>query len=283
MACISGLKTARQAIKKFLHYGGNGGLYYHMRTYSKFLSAVVVLAAALSITSTAQAVSNGGFEANGGAGFSDFTGWVTADEPGSSGSFFVQTGTGTPLFGNLVPNPPEGEFAAMTDSGGAGSHVLYQDFTVLSVTGTAGISFQVCINNLANDFFTPDSLDYTVDPNQQARVDLMLAGSDPFSVDPGDVLQILYQTNSGDPLTSGYNLVSADITSVLKSHIGERLRLRFAEVDNQQTLNFGVDDVALNGASVVPEPTAAIELTAIVLAAGSGLLSRRRYLRRQTD
>ncbi len=254
-----------------------------MFTRMKFLSAVFVLAALLTLTSPVKAVSNGGFEANGGAGFTDFTDWVTADELGSAGSFFVQTGSGTLLFGNLVPNPPEGQFAAMTDSGGAGSHVLYQDFMALSVTGSAAISFQVYINNLTSDFFTPDSLDYTIDPNQQARVDLMLAGSDPFSVDPGDVLQNLFQTNIGDPLTSGYNLVSANITSVLASHIGKKLRLRFAEVDNQQTLNFGVDDVQLTGASVVPEPNGTVELVAIVLTAGSGMYSRRRYLRRHNE
>ena len=83
-----------------------------------------------------------------------------------------------------------------------------------------------CINNLADDFFTPNSLDYAVGSNQQARVDLMLASSDPFSVDAGDVLQNLFQTKSGDPLTSGYNLVSADITSILASHAGEELRLQ---------------------------------------------------------
>ena len=39
--------------------------------------------------------------------------------------------------------------------------------------------------------------------NQQARVDIMEVGADPFSVAAGDVLQSLLQTNPGDPAISG--------------------------------------------------------------------------------
>jgi hypothetical protein len=67
--------------------------------------------------------------------------------------------------------------------------------------------------------------------NQQARVDVLSASSDPFSV--GEVLLNVFQTNLGDPVTFGYSLISLDLTALLQAQGGNILRLRFAEVDNQ--------------------------------------------------
>lgn len=239
------------------------------------LWSAAILFLALSRSASSQAISNGGFEANGGTQTSLFNDWTGADLPGSADSFYVQSGIGTPVFGNLTPPPPEGQYAAMTDSGGAGSHVLYQDFVVPVGGSSAILSFQAYINNQAADFVAPATLDYSAGDNQQARVDLLLASSDPFSVAGSDVLLNLYQTQPSDPLTSGYTLVNTDITSVLMAHAGETLRLRFAEVENLQTLNFGVDDVRL---TVVPEPSAIALLPASVLI-GAACLSRRRRAR----
>lgn len=223
---------------------------------------------------TAQSILNGGFEANGGPGATDFSDWVVADAPGSAGSFYVQTGTGSPVFGADVPAPPEGEFAAMSEAGGPGAHVLYQDFLVPSVVGSAKLRFRVFVQNQAGDFTAPGSLDFDGAPNQQARVDLLRGASDPFSVQVADVLLNLYQTRPGDPLTSGYTLVSLDVTSVVAAHKGETLRLRFAEVDNLQPLLFGVDDVQWIG-SAAPEP-AGLALLALAAPLASVALRRRR-------
>jgi hypothetical protein len=199
-----------------------------------------------------QFIANGGFE-------SGFAGWTRADQPGGttleegSGGFLLQTGATSPMNGFPVVAPPEGSNAAMTDAGGPGSHVLYQDFLVPIDVGTASISFAVYVNNQAADFFNPETLDFSSEDNQQARVDLMLASADPFSVDPADVLLNLFQTRPGDPLVSGYTTISSDITALLASHAGETLRLRFAAVDNQLVLNFGVDNASLLAA--VPEPS----------------------------
>ena len=46
-----------------------------------------------------------------------------------------------------------------------------------------------------------------------------------------------------------------DITALLQAHAGETLRLRFAETDNVNFFNFGVDAVSIN---TVPSPSAAI-------------------------
>jgi hypothetical protein len=204
-----------------------------------------------------QVLTNGDFEAGGGS----FTGWTVLDQPGGSGSWFIQSGTGSPLNGFPVPPPPGPANAAMTDQGGPGSHVLYQDFLVPTAVSSGTLMFDRFIGNQAGDFFSPDSLDSNVSPNQQARVDILTTTADPFSVAAGDVLLNLFQTMPGDPLVSGYTNQSNDLTAFLTAHEGQTLRLRFAEADNQLFFNFGVDRVSLDvttGVSAVPEPSTLI-------------------------
>ncbi len=151
----------------------------------------------------------------------------------------------------------------MTDAQGPGSHVLYQDFTVPLTLNVATLRFDLYINNHANAFFSPASLDFSLPAlNQQLRVDIVTTSADPFSVGVADVLMNLYQTMPGDPLVSGYTTVTADLTALLSTHLGETLRLRFAEVDNVNFMNAGVDRVSL----IVPEPAVSIiALTGLAL------------------
>jgi hypothetical protein len=44
------------------------------------------------------------------------------------------------------------------------------------------------------------------------------------------------------PAVTGYNTFSFDLTALLVARAGQTLRLRFAEVDNVNVFNFGVDD-----------------------------------------
>lgn len=99
------------------------------------------------------AVTNGGFETNGGAGTSVLNNWTIVDQPGGSGSWFAQTGTVSPINAFAVPAPPEGNFGAMTDQTGPGSHVLYQDITVPAGGGV--LSFELYLGTFASDFFVP--------------------------------------------------------------------------------------------------------------------------------
>lgn len=248
-----------------------------MKTAQSFrgLWLSAALAGALSTQAQAQSITNGGFEAG-------LSGWTTADQVGSDGTFFVQSGTLSPLNGFPVSAPPEGTQAAMTDAGAGGTHILYQDFTVPIGMPVGSISFSLFVNS-GNNFFNPATLDWaatnrngTLNLNQQARVDILTTSADPFSVASGDVLQNLFQTHPGDPLTSGYNDFSADISTLLQAHVGETLRLRFAEVDNVSFFNFGVDQV---GVSIVPEPSPAVLAGALLLT--SGVLLRRARPRRR--
>jgi len=165
----------------------------------------------------------------------------------------------------------------MTDAQGPGSHVLYQDFVIPTGVTSANITFRLYIRNGAQDFFTPatPSLDFSSPVlNQQVRVDILSTTADPFSAVAANVIQNVFQTQPGNPLISGYNLVTADLSTVFQSRAGQTVRLRFAEVDNVFTMNLGVDDVSINtGVSAVPEPALWFPLAAAFLA---GAIARRR-------
>jgi hypothetical protein len=229
------------------------------------LAAGLLASACLPVVLAAPVIVNGGFE-------SGFTGWTRADQIGSEGTFTIQSGTTSPVNGEAVPAPPEGSRAAMTDAMGPGAHVLYQDF--MASAGPATLSFQVFIGNRGDRFATPDTLDFSIaDINQQARVDILKAGADPFSLASTDILLTLFTTPFGSDRVTGYNLISNDISALLAANGGQTLRLRFAETDNLDMFQMGVDDVRINGTTVVPEPTS-FALAGLALA---GLaLSRRR-------
>jgi hypothetical protein len=223
-----------------------------------------------------QLITNGGFEAG-------FTGWTRADQVGSDGTFFLQTGTTSPVNGFPVPAPPQGTQAAMTDAQAGGSHVLYQDFTIPAGTLSGSLSFSLYINS-GNDFIAPATLDWAGPTlNQQARVDIMTSAATPFSVAAADIVQNFFQTLPGGALESGYTTFTFDISALLAARQGQTLRLRFAEVDNVSFFNLGVDQVSLQAsplASVAPEPSAlALLLTAGSLAAVRCAVRRKRSRR----
>lgn len=231
-----------------------------------FLRNILFLLGALALgafpaNATAELIVNGGFEAG-------FTGWTRVDQAGGSGTFHLQTGTASPVNGFPVPAPPQGTQAAMSDGDGPGSHVLYQDFFVPTGPGLFQLALDLFIGNrdeaignvnpdfrigtgVGLDFAGTNAANATV-RNQQARIDIMRAGSDPFSVATADVLQNIYQTRPGDPLVSGYKSLLADISAVMNANLGQTLRLRFAEVDNVAPFQMGIDNVRIVPA---PEPS----------------------------
>src|SRR5262249_1175697 len=184
------------------------------------------------------------------------TGWTVVNEAGSfaGSNWFVQSGVLSPINGFGVPAPPGPTHAAMTDQGGPGSHVLYQDFLVPLSLNSATLGFDYFIGNQAGAFVTPASLTFQVIPNHHAPLPLTTTTANPFSVAAGDVLLNLYQTHVGDPPISGYSALTFDLTSFLSARGGQTLRLRFAEVDNQFFFENGVDRVNLDVAAVSAVP-----------------------------
>ncbi len=234
--------------------------------------AAAVLACTAGLTAqAAPVIVNGGFEAG-------LSGWTRVDQAGGDGSFSLQTGTASPVNAEPVPAPPGGSAAAMSDGTGPGSHLLYQDFVAVAAPG-ATLSFALYLNNLGGQYATPASLAFDITSqtpaatlNQQARVDILAAGADPFSLAAGDILLSLFATQVGDALTSGYTTISTDISALLAAHAGETLRLRFAEVDNLGPLLMGIDNVQIS--STVPAP--GMLLTTLGVAALATRLRRRR-------
>ena len=233
------------------------------------LLAPTLAALLLAPAHAVPALTNGGFE-------SGLAGWTTADQTGSEGTFYVQSGLLSPNSSSDVPAAPQGTSAAMSDAQGPGSHVLYQDF--IASAGNATLSFQLFIGNRADAFYTPAMLDFaTTELNQQARVDIVRTSADPFSIIAADILMTLYQTNIGDALIDGYFTVSQDVSALLAAHSGETLRLRFAEVDNVNFFQMGIDNVRFDS-NEVPEP-APLALLGIALLALVSRQSRRRNVR----
>lgn len=215
------------------------------------IAIVTTLAPILTVARPARGdlITNGGFELG-------FSGWTRLEQIGSEGAFLLQSGATSPGTGTPVPVPPGGAFAAMTDAEGPGARVLYQDFVVPVGLAPYTLRFDLFLNNQATDFFAPDTLDFASPTlNQQVRVDILASTADPFSVAPADVLLNLFRTEAGDPLVSGYTTYTFDVSALTLAHAGQTLRLRFAQTDNVNFLQFGVDNVSL---TVVPEPSTAL-------------------------
>jgi hypothetical protein len=221
----------------------------------------IVLLSLVPAASAGELLTNGGFEAG-------VAGWTLFDQAGGSGSFFVQSGTGSPLNGFGVPAPPQGTNAAMTDQGGPGTHVLLQSFTVPLGSTSVMLSFQSFIGNQAAAF-NPDSVDYTVIPNQQAIVDILGSVGGAFDNPSTAVVNAFTSTANG-----GYSPVSFDLTSFVTP--GSTYTLRLAEVDNQLFFNAGFDDVSIQAVGAVPEPGSAVLLLCGVAALGVKASRRKR-------
>ncbi len=177
-------------------------------------------------------VTNGSFETG------DLTGWTEVNS--GDGQFSVESGTVTPSSGGPIPAPPDGTFASVSDQGGAGSHILYQDVSI-PTHGDITLSLLLYYNNRANVWVDNGTLSESGGANQQLRVDIMDPSAAVDDVGTGVLMNIIKPSGS-DPFTFGYNTLSAD----LNQFAGQTIRLRFAEVDNQLFLNMAIDDVRIS-------------------------------------
>jgi hypothetical protein len=180
----------------------------------------------------------------------DLSGWQTRSR--GSGAWHVYADGKTPPdpadsdpnFPFSVPQPPEGRFAAVTDMTAPGSRILYRD---VKLDGRVKLRFTLFyvnfhVKNHPDVFSSPPSLDHEIRrPNQQFRVDLMDPAAPIDSVAAKHVLARIFGTALGDRGKLGPRAIAFD----LSQWAGKKVRLRFAEVDNQGPLRAGVDDVRL--------------------------------------
>ena len=217
----------------------------------------------------ADLITNGGFE-------SGFAGWNHFNQLGGSGDWFIQSGTTSPAVGLPVPAPPGGMHAAMTDSTAPGSHALLQAFIIPLGSSSVVLSFDMFRGNRDGDYAAPNSLDFNVFPNQQARVDILTAGAGAFDLG-GAVVDNVFKTTPGSTrIDPSYQHYSFDVTQAVIA--GQTYQLRFAETDNQAVFELGVDNVSITTTSAaVPEPSAVfLPATCLALAVLNGLRRNRR-------
>jgi hypothetical protein len=235
------------------------------RTMTAAILGVGACVALSSETLATELIVNGGFETG------DFTGWTVTDIAGGSGSFFVVTGTSTPLSLLDTVGAASGAFYAVSDQTGPGTHALTQAFTVAPGMSSVLLTFQMFVNN-ANALAIIDAigLDHDGPDNQHGRVDLLTGAASAFDTGAG-VLANFYLGSDTGANPSPYSSYVFDLTALTAG--GGTFQLRFAETDNQTFFNLGVDNVSIVAtASDVPAP-ASIGLFGV---AAAGLLAWRR-------
>jgi D-alanyl-D-alanine carboxypeptidase len=179
------------------------------------------------------------------------TGW-TLDRRGT-GSWFAyrdgrqppdpkQTNTFVPF---QMPDPPQGEFAAVADAPGPGMQLMYRDIkvdapamlelTVYYVNGFDGLS------GYSVPFVAPRSLAIDAGPNQQFRVDLLAPTAAPDSMTDADVRATVFETRPDDPARRNPAAIHFD----LSPWVGQTVRLRVVSVNNQTPMRAAIDNVRL--------------------------------------
>jgi hypothetical protein len=174
----------------------------------------------------------------------DLAGWYTRSR-GSGAWYAYADGTKPPNPAETdpdvafnVPAPPEGRYAAVTDMTAPGARILYRD---VKLDGRVKLQFTMFYDN-PGEFSSPASLEFDgCEANQQFRVDLMDPAAPADSMSAKHVLATIFKTAPGDPS----RLAARTVTFDLSQWAGERVRIRFAQVDNRGPLRAGVDDVRL--------------------------------------
>ena len=161
-----------------------------------------------------------------------------------------------------LPDPPQGRFAAVTETDGPGTRVLYRD---VKLDGRFKLHLSVFYAG-AGGFSSPQTLAHDEPDNQQFRIDVVAPSAPIDSVARGDVLVNVFKTSAGDPDRREPSTVSAD----LSRWAGETVRVRLASTDNQGPMRVGVDDIRFEPIGsdanaridlpVTPEPARAVNL-----------------------
>jgi hypothetical protein len=231
------------------------------RSLKQLTTAALVCLAGLALlpaAARAATVANPGFE------LGTLSGWTVSDTY-ATGTWFAYSGTDSPwelahpftpvepgekVALRQVPPPPEGQFAALSDQEGPGTHILYQDLA-LEAGATHTLAMTVYYRSLGPiavpapdslDSGPPDTPSAEIIPNQQYRVEVIRPAAPIDTVNPADILATVFRTNPGDPNEHGPLRVTAD----LSAFAGQTVRLRLAEVDNTGQLNAGVDSVVVD-------------------------------------
>lgn len=179
------------------------------------------------------------------------TGW-TIDKHGSGNWFVYQDGQkapdpkqSDPFQPFDMPNPPQGKFAAVSDTFGRGMRAMYRD---LKLEGANQLEMVVFYRNgpdglsgYSSRFVAPKTLAINGGPNQQFRVDLMSASAAADSMLDNDILATIFATGPD----AAPHRAPTPIAFDLSPWSGQTVRLRIAAADNQGPMRAGVDNIRL--------------------------------------
>jgi D-alanyl-D-alanine carboxypeptidase len=184
----------------------------------------------------------------------------------------------------VVPDPPQGRFAAVTDMNGPGTRILYRD---LRLEGRFTFHVTVFYAGTA-PFSSPTTLAHdTPEANQQFRIDLVGPSAPIDSVAKGDVLANVFHTSPGDAAHRQPTDVRVDVSA----WAGQTVRLRLATTDNQGPLRVGVDNIRFQRTAtdadgrvellVTPRPSSAIDLVLNRMAQADAVAALRGHAERR--
>ncbi len=221
---------------------------------------LLVMGAALSVPfaqASTEIIVNGGFETG------NFTGWEVNEKGGSA--LFVESGFVSPATAYPTIGPNTGGFYALAD-GPFGATSLVQRFS-LGAVSSASLGFDMFVNSGAVSAVHATGLDQTsggsYEPNQHVRVDILSGTANAFDTGSG-VLGTYYLGINSPKGDLNYSHNQIDVTGLLAA--GGSYQLRFAQVNNQDYLLQGIDNVSLT-ITPVPEPK-----TYALMVAGLGLI-----------
>ena len=222
------------------------GFYLFIFTLVSFVTFCFAL---VHPVSAVELINNGGFETG------NFTGWTVTDQALSAGTWYIGSGVTTPLSSHSTVGPASGSYYVVTDQEEPAANALTQSFTVPAGAASVILSFDMFVNdwNREGPIVNPAGLDYNAIPNQHARVDILTAAAGAFDTGAG-VLQNLYLGVGSTSLPDPYTHYVFDITGLVGA--GGTFQIRFAQVDNWDYLNEGVDNVSVSlNSTAVPEPS----------------------------
>ena len=216
----------------------------------KILAIAVVLGVASYSWAATELIINGGFEAG-------LDGWTLNNIGQGSSSFMTDDADGfTPLGGLATAGPASGSSYAVSDQTNIGTHAISQIFTV-PADHSLDLFFDMFVNSEGGEVIDPIGLDATGSSNQHGRVDILSDGASAFDTGAG-VLQNLYIGVDSGTNPNPYTSYSFDLTTLLGD--GGTFKLRFAETDNMDYLNMGIDNVSIVvsavGQEIIPLPAA---------------------------
>jgi hypothetical protein len=210
------------------------------------LIAIAATCCALLLPAGAGAatVVNGDFETG------NLSGWTVFNSTGN-GDWLAYAGAETPISEKVFYAPPEGSWAAASDSEGWDSAILYQD-VALEPHYSHSLVMTLYYQSFAPIFVpTPNTLTVEDEPgakNQQLRVDVIKPTAPIDTLNPADILATVFANKNGDPQFMVPTVFSADLSALA----GQTVRLRLANPFHDNIFNAGVDAVSISTTAPTP-------------------------------